>query len=321
MKNTLTLLIVFAQLSLFAQTNVKINFHWMANNAPFALNQNFTNQEGKITVVTDVALYYSGIQFEHDGGQMAPMLDTVLYVSTTKTTFPLGVQPLTNIENVHFGVGVPFAQNHLDISLYDMHESLSYKQPAMHWGWTSGYFFFGVIGKVDADNNGVPETAFEIFTLDDHNYTNSAVVPTMRNELDGSKTCHIAIHVDQWLKGMGLETVGILHGEFGLNETVMQNINLYPVFQNMPQASLPLNEKIDFDFTSIADGSSIQYTWNNVTNSKLKVVLIDVSGKKIYEGTVTEFSGTNKILVGPGVYFLNVQNEEELIYARKILNN
>jgi hypothetical protein len=321
MKNILLAIIGFIQMSFLAQTNVNINFHWMANNAPFGLNQNFTNQEGKVTIITDVALYYSGIQFEYDGGQMAPMLDTVLYVSTTKTNFPLGVQPLTNIENIHFGVGVPQALNHLDISLYDLHESLSYKQPAMHWGWTSGYFFFGVIGKVDADNDGVPETAFEIFSLDDHNYTNSNVVPTMRDELDGSKTCHIAIHIDQWLKNMGLETIGSLHGEFGMNETVMANVNLFPVFQNMPSATLPLEDKLNCSFSCSSNGSALEYKWNNVLDAKLKVSLIDASGKKVYEGIVTEFSGSKTIEVGSGVYFLNVQNEKEIIYVQKVLNN
>ncbi len=321
MKKTLLLIIVFAELSLFAQTNVNLKFHWMANNAPFVLNQNFTNQEGKITVVTDVALYYSAIQFEHDGAAMGQVLDTVLYVSAAKTDFNLGPQLVTNIENIHFGVGVPLALNHLDISLYDSHESLSYKQPAMHWGWTSGYFFFGVIGKVDADNNGIPETTFEIFTLDDHNYTNSTVVPTMRNEVDGSKTCHIAIHIDQWLKNMGLETIGYLHGEFGLNETVMENINLFPVFQNMPTASLAIQDKMVSEFSCISKGSAIEYKWDNVLNAKLKVSLIDAAGKKVYEDYVTEFSGSKTIQVGPGIYFLNVQNEKELIYVQKVLNN
>ncbi|MBK7695626.1 MAG: hypothetical protein IPI30_15330 [Saprospiraceae bacterium] len=52
---------------------------------------------------------------------------------------------------------------------------MAFQDPSMHWGWTSGYRFIALEGMIDNDNDGIPETVFEIHSLGDALYTKAEV--------------------------------------------------------------------------------------------------------------------------------------------------
>jgi hypothetical protein len=319
MKNRLLIIAMLGCIAVNAQSNLKLNYHWMANGSPISLNQIFTNQEGNATKITQFAMYVSNLKVVHTGGQELA-LDTVIFSNQNAVDIDLGSVNVGVIENLKFSIGVPQNVNHTDISEYKPGHPLSFQSPSMHWGWTSGYFFCIINGMVDTDSDGVPDRVFELNTLGDGNYTNIIKNPTVLTAQNGDRTMHFGVHFDQWLKGISLATIDEAHGEFGVNIVHMQNAVNFPVFQNLPDASIGSDKPFGCSFGCSTNGSNLVLTWQENVDKDLKVIIIDGAGKKVFEDKIADFSGAKSIAIEKGVYYLSVSNGKTILHAKKIIN-
>jgi hypothetical protein len=107
----------------------------------------------------------------------------------------------------------------------------------MYWGWSFGYIHMVVGGKADSNNDNIPNAYFELHNLGNNNQqsiTLNTIQTNTGNQIDLNYVCR----VDRWLNQMPLASVGVLHGETGLNQQILQNVNSQNVFTLAPNAGL-----------------------------------------------------------------------------------
>lgn len=302
MKNLITLLAVIFALNAHAQLDVYLDFPPRVDGNYLTLNTNVTSLNGVAMNITYFNYYISNVHIIHDGGQNLNLSDTVFIVKTDAHTLFLGNLNVTNIESITFGVGVPQTPNHADISQYTTDNPLSWQDPSMHWGWSSGYKFMLCDGYGDSNNDGSADALFQLHNLGDANYKNvaMAVVPTV---FPTHTTIVIDCNLDQWLFGINPGTVGVIHGTSGVNTSVMNNVNSRPVFTLPGNAGIETPTETAGTLTSFSSNESISFNWADVQQvASFKV--IDISGKTIESGIASAFNGNHTTnLEKSGSYF------------------
>jgi hypothetical protein len=145
MKFILSLLAFSTILTISAQKDVYVYFRPLFQNAAFGLNQQVQSENGNVFELEHMKFYMSEIEIIHDGGQVI-VFDSinVRLVDITSPYVFLGNLPITNLEGIRFGVGVPAEINHLDIAKYPEDHPLSFQTPSMHWGWNAGLTMFQI---------------------------------------------------------------------------------------------------------------------------------------------------------------------------------
>lgn len=261
MKHLFTLLAgAITTFAVHSQSHVALKFAFMNNEQPFALNETIEALNGVDYSVQDVAFYVSRIKIVHDGGQILE-LDTnkVLYISHPNNSVELGELDVTNIEGIHFMVGVPEYLNHLDISQYPENHPLSYQTPTMHWGWTAGYMHFIINALGDNNNDGTPTEAYQLHCLGDHNTPDVSVTTVATVYQNGSQEIILNVNLDQWLEGTDPATTGMVHGSNGVNAAVMDNVTQHPVFTSPVNASVIETELIDVQVAQLTTATIISW--------------------------------------------------------------
>ena len=76
----------------------------------------------------------------------------VLVNASEATEVDLGSHDVTNVEAVHFHIGVDSSVNHSDPASYPMGHPLAPVFPSMHWGWAAGYRFVAIEGFVTIES-------------------------------------------------------------------------------------------------------------------------------------------------------------------------
>ncbi|MBI1838046.1 MAG: hypothetical protein HYR91_12350 [Flavobacteriia bacterium] len=301
------ILLIFS--SAFSQTNLKVSFRPCNGGVPLEFNTVVSNITGEKVSITNLYYYISNIHVIHDGGQDLDLSDTVIIVKNDNFLFDFGVQNVTNVEQINFGVGVPQALNHLDISTYPVDHPLSYQSPSMQWGWTSGYNQVGIIGIVDDNGDNVPNKAFEFFSLSDMLYR-SIQLPITSLMINEANQISIQTNIDQWYKGINLATNGILHGSSGNNVTLMNNTQNYPVFiaeANAGIQNVKLEEGKLFYTTS---NNTLDVNWSEFQNAS-HYELINIGGAKLNSGTITSNNGLVQISnISTGNYWFIVYSKD-----------
>jgi hypothetical protein len=302
MKNLLLLASLLFALFSKAQTDVNLYFPPKVDGNDLILNTNVQSLSGAEMSIDFFNYYISNVHIIHDGGQDLDLSDTVFIVTVADPILELGMLDVTNIESIDFGVGVPQSVNHEDISQYDESNPLSWQDPSMHWGWSSGYKFLLVNGYGDSNNDGTADELFQIHSLGDANYKNVSmtVIPTVGPT---QTTIVINCNLDEWLHGFNPGNVGIHHGTTGVNASAMNNVDNRPVFTLPGNASLDKPLETDGTITYSINNEFVTFNWNDIQNVA-QFRLIDLSGKVINEGQATEFSGSyNAEIQRSGSYF------------------
>ncbi len=231
--------------------------------------------------------YLSNLHLIHDGTQDLDLSDTVFLVKMTDNILDLGMLDVTTITDVNFGVGVPQALNHLDISQYPANHPLSFQSPSMQWGWNAGYAHMIVDGHADSNGDGVPDAAFELHNLGDANYQyvtlTSVDAVTSSNQID----IYINCNLDQWLFSMNLGSVGVVHGSGQINTIVMTNVSHKPVFTSPVSAGIKSISTSVGVLTVINNSNTVTVKWSEMTDAS-SYSLIDVNGRMIQKGIVSE---------------------------------
>lgn len=309
MKQSLLFSIIMFAFILNAQNTLKVSYKPYNAGIPLLFNTTVEDLHGDAYNVSTFYYYISNIHVIHDGGQDLDLSDTVIIIKNEDFTFDFGLQNVTTIEQINFGVGVPQVLNHLDISTYPIGHPLSYQTPSMQWGWTSGYNQVGIVGNGDNNLDGNADTPFQLFPISDGLYKNIQL-PASAIMDNGIIEIKIHTNLDQWLKNINLGSNGILHGSTGNNVTLMGNTQTYPVFTIEYLANISsIKESEGVINYSVAD-NSIEIQMLEFVNSD-NYRIIDLNGRILKSGSLTK---SNEVLhidnISNGNYWFTVFSKD-----------
>jgi hypothetical protein len=217
MKKNIILLLSFAYaIGIIAQTtnNVVITFDHTVGGTPLVVNETiFPIWNNKNILLTRAEFYLSEVELQKNSSTTIPLEDQYMLVNANAPAaeFDLGAFAIDAIESAVLHIGVPESINHLDPASYDANHPLAPKNPSMHWGWTAGYRFMAIEGKVDNDNDGIPETNFEFHNLGDVLYKLIKLVGTKEAE-NGTLALHFILDYAELFKTLNLTSSLIQHG-------------------------------------------------------------------------------------------------------------
>ncbi len=281
----------------YSQQNVFITLSPKVASTDLVIGTNVSNLNGVVFNLDYFDYYLSGLHIIHDGGQDLDLSDTVFLVEPTNFVLYLGYLNVTNIEQIQFAVGVPANLNTqvgsdaIDISVYPHAHPLSFQDPSMYWGWTSGYAHMIIGGQADSNNDGAPDALFQLHNLGNANYLPYQMpiiqIQTNLSQID----VYINCNVDTWLKDIAIQTVGVLHGSANENTDVMNNVITESVFDQGANAIVSNAEFGVGTMSFSSANSSLTVSWKNIKNVGT-FQLNDLSGKVMKFGSVSDETGT-----------------------------
>ena len=201
----------------------------------------------------------------------------------------------------------------IDISLYPENHPLSFQTPSMYWGWQAGYMHMIMGGYADDNGDGTLEAYFEMHNLGNLNQK-FVELPGIIQTNTSSSQIDILLNcqVDRWINSIPLSTVGIAHGETGLNATILNNSLTEDVFIQPANASIPShgsNSKIYFSNQSTA----LTIHWNEIADLD-KILVYDINGKIVKELPSTIPTGQVAIEnLDNGYYVIQFFNKNSLL--------
>jgi len=308
----------------WGQKSVYLHLNPKVNGVDLVLNTNYTALDNKVFKLDHFNYYLSNISLTHDAGQQTNLYGDIYLVEPENHTFLLGNFDITNIEQLDFTIGVPKPYNiqsgsaAQDISLYPETHPLSFQSPSMYWGWQSGYMHMIIGGFSDSQTDGTPDAYFELHNLGNNNQQLVNLVITQTTTSESQIDIYLDCNVEQWIKNIPLATVGVLHDESGINQTILRNVQNQPVFTLAETASLMENNLINFNAWVVNQDIYVNY---KIINEVVICQLIDESGRIIQtqenNGGNGSFTLTNQ---KSGFYFLRLGDEKgNLIATKKLL--
>lgn len=302
----------------FSQKNIFLDILPMFQSSSLEMNVNYTSWDGKTIKFDHFDYYLSDVEIVHDGGQSI-LLDSVFLVEPQNHTLYLGSYNVNQIEQISFVVGVPKPMNTqtgvdaIDISLYPENHPLSFQTPSMYWGWQAGYMHMIMGGYADDNGDGTLEAYFEMHNLGNLNQK-FVELPGIIQTNTSSSQIDILLNcqVDRWINSIPLSTVGIAHGETGLNATILNNSLTEDVFIQPANASISShgsNSKIYFSNQSTA----LTIHWNEIADLD-KILVYDINGKIVKELPSTIPTGQVAIEnLDNGYYVIQFFNKNSLL--------
>ena len=266
--------------SLLAQKNVFLNISPVFNDAPLQMGVNVQHNNGEAYALDHFDYYVSDVILTHDGGQLTTVQQSVYLVEPDNLVLYLGLVNVETIEQLEFTVGVPNRLNTqqgieaIDISAYPESHPLSFQIPSMYWGWSFGYMPM-IIG------GGEGASYFELHSVG-AGLQRQVVLPgvqtnTSVTQLDLELQCH----VDRWVNGIELLTLGAAHGAFPSNITAMDNVLTESVFTVSPTAGI-----IEFGSNSSVFYSEGQLNYINLPTSANEIGVYDQMGRVLLSESV-----------------------------------
>jgi len=224
--STLFLLFIAIAATAFSQNNhVVFSFDHKVGADSLVINQTvFSIWNNKKVKLSRAEFYISEAEIHHPDGVVMPLTDQYLLVNAKnpEAEFDLGSWPVDAAHGVTLHLGVPQSVNHLDPASYPASHPLSPQNPSMQWGWTAGYRFLVLEGKVDNNGDGVPETTFEFHNLGDALYK-TLELTGMKEAHNGVLHLHFVLDYAQLFKNLAMTGNLIQHGSASLNVNVMNN--------------------------------------------------------------------------------------------------
>ncbi len=315
MRNLLLTLGLMTTIFTWAQKDIFLNIDPFFGTQPFALNQNFVGNDGIAVNIEHFNYYISDVKLFHDNGLQTNFPTDIWLVTPEQHSLYLGNLNINQLDSINFTVGVPKRYNTQsgtlaqDISTYPDSHALSFQSPSMYWGWAFGYMHMIIGGKADSNNDGVPNAYFEMHNLGNNNQQ-SVTLPSIQtntgNQIDLNYTCNI----DRWLNQMPLSSVGVLHGDAGLNLQILQNVNSQEVFTLAANANTQQNNASLLAFMQ----TDSEFTFQVINNQTIKnYVVFANSGQKIVEVSSKETKATIMLeQLQSGIYLVMVETDNGL---------
>ena len=309
----------------YSQKNIFINLTPYFETEPFVLTQNYSFINGDLVKFNYFNYYISNVEITHDGGQISKFQNAVFHITHENHTIYLGYLNIEQIEHLAFKVGVPEELNTQegalaqDISTYPENHALSFQSPSMYWGWQSGYMHMITGGY--SDQNSDDEVAefeglFELHNLGNHNQQNVVINNVIQtNTADDLIDININCYVDRWVGDISLANVGVLHGEFGLNQQIMENIIPNAVFEQGDFADILVI--IDDEFRLFhADNTLTVFSFSD-KNSIIK--LFNALGQEVFSKKINGKNvSISTIGYEPGIYTVLI-SQNGINITKKIL--
>jgi len=222
----LLLLAAFAATTFAQQMNqVVVSFEHKAGANPMLLNQTvFPIWNNKKVVLSRAEFYVSEAEIQHADGTAMPLTNQYLLVNANDPAreFDLGNWAVDAAHGATLHLGVPTSVNHNDPTLWPSDHPLAPQNPTMHWGWSAGYRFMAIEGKIDNNNDGVPETTLEFHNLGDALYK-TVTLSGIRMAENGVLHLHFVLDYAQLFKNMAMTGNLIQHGSASMNISMMNN--------------------------------------------------------------------------------------------------
>lgn len=282
------------------------------------MNNVATTLLGKKIKLDHFDYYLSNLKITHDGGQILDLSDSVYLIEPTNYLLDLGILAVNQVEEIHFGVGVPEELNHLDISKYPENHPLSWQNPSMHWGWSAGYMHMIIGGLVDGDNDDIPEQSFQLHNLGDANYHEIDLPVYEYTESNGDHIITVSCNIDTWIGNIDLVAVDSKHGEVGENAIIMERVVSSNVFTSQ-QAYLGIKNEFIGNLNYSTTPNSLLVNGKEFGNHD-RYELLNANGQIVQKGTLDsndfnlEFDNLKK-----GIYFFNVYSTQERIHQLKMI--
>ncbi len=317
-KMVFRLLMVLSVFSVKAQQNVFLTIKPIYNGQPLDMTQSYTHQ-GQNLLFDHFDYYLSGIKLIHDGGQVLDLENQVFLIEPTSFTIYLGFLNVTVIEQISAFVGVPPNLNTssgtdaVDITQYPSNHPLSFQEPSMYWGWTSGYMHMIIGGNVDENADGSFETLFELHNLGDANYRGFSLPVIQTQTASDQVDIYLNCQVDQWVKDVSLSAAGVSHGTSGLNLEIMKNVETEPVFVQALTAGISHNPERRGEVKLTTNELSSTVTWSGMENID-QLELIDMSGKTVISTEVSWEKGNYTFdNPGRGIFFVRLLDQNQAL--------
>ncbi len=179
----------------------------------FALNQNFTTDNGEVVKFTLATYYLSKPAIMDDAGGMT-MLDPEYYIIRPDVM----MSKMGSIEPGHahmfnVSIGLDEATNTEDgtsgvqpTDFSDANHPLAPQPEGMYWSWASGYIFVKIEGEVDNDGDGTFDNTFK-YHLGTNDFRKDRST-MLHSDVAAGDTVAVTMTVDykEFFNGVDLET-------------------------------------------------------------------------------------------------------------------
>ncbi|MBD80715.1 MAG: hypothetical protein CL840_17505 [Crocinitomicaceae bacterium] len=194
---------------------VNIKIEATANGKDFALNEKYTNNDGKEFLMSTLKFYVANLKFAYNGNNKTEFKDIELFdFDTSKPLNPSipywnteskgVVQRLGSYNQLYIGVGVGIEENEeFSPNKYPADHPLSATYTTMAWDWKAKYIFSKIEGRVDSNANGILNRTF--FYHSGHSDMYRLVI------LDLDKTYEIGVNNEVDLE-LNLDVLKIIDG-------------------------------------------------------------------------------------------------------------
>lgn len=325
MKKLLLPLLILLTISLSAQIPIKLEINHKLGTSPFHMNQMAQNSLMQDFEVTNLRYYLSGFSMTHDGGQVTEMPDLLVFVDVSLDSLgnqliELGNFAVSQIEAISFYMGVDTARNHLDPTVYAENHPLAPKNPSMHWGWASGYFFLSFNGSAGVNMS----KGFDLQCLGDENYFQTTVSTPLVTDYSDELLISLDADYTGLLHEMDISENISMHGPFLWAHDALVNASRHVFKSSMTPNYTAISKEIHQDIISLYPNPAL----NGETKLSLKeglgnnyqVVVCDVTGKEMMRKTLD--TGKKEITIElnqKGFYLVNVFDEHSLVATKKLI--
>ena len=305
------------------QTDVTFEIKHMLHGEEFNLNQETFSDLGITFDAKRLQYYISGISVTHDGGQTTEFEDKYILVTANYNTSELiGDGAIDSIESISFHIGVDEAANHSDPSSYPSSHPLAFKNPDMHWGWTAGYRFVVIDGKIGPEL----ENSYTFHALGDDNYFETTVDVGAKASNNAVKVSIYANYANA-LNSLDIADGYTLHSEIGECITVLENFRDYvfsaeiPADTILPPAPVDTVDSTDITFIEESFSQDMMIVYPNPATNQVTIKYSDqgfdgvlsifgIQGNRFINRKVTGAEATLSVRDLPkGAYVVEIRNE------------
>lgn len=249
---------------LFAQNNnVVVSFeHRVGSQTLTPGETQFNIWNGKAVRIDRAQFYLAEVTLKQMDGTWMPIPDFYILADASKPDelhTAAGSFNVQEIQAVGFGIGIDQAHNHLDPTLYPAGHPLAIGDPSMHWGWAGGYRFLVVEGKIDNNNDGVPESTFEYHCLGDELYENSRFTGSVQAQ-NGTLQINLLLDYTRLFENMAMSGNLIQHGGTSQNAAMLNNAHTAGFF-TLAQSSATHDVAANSRSLEAAPNPSAGETW------------------------------------------------------------
>lgn len=329
MKRFFTLLLSFTLLSsALAQTmnQVVVSFSHNVGTEPLVINQTeFSIWNGKKVKLSRAEFYISEMEIHHADETKMPITDQYILVNakSPEAEFDLGTWNVEAAHGMTLHIGVPPSVNHEDPAAWPADHPLAPQNPSMHWGWSSGYRFMAIEGKVDNNGDGVPESIFEYHNLFDSLYRMVELTGIQEAE-NGLLHLHFTLDYAKLFENLSMTGNLYQHGSKAPNVAMMNNAATEDFIS---MATVSASHEVQENNLKIkaAPNPANSETWISYelpATGSLQLILSNMAGQTVLNMAELSASGVTRLetaTLPTGVYQYSFFKNGKLLASKQLL--